>query len=169
MEVFYRTFSGGQRPRALTIAGHIGPGQKLCNVRRGVRSVHTWDIPEVFGYASDSERAVLEAILVLRRRDRVRSFGDADPVNASTISRYLRRPVMLDVSSLVNKDYVRRVGRSYDLTHTFNGKHRRLSWDTPALTVDTRFGDPRYFLHPSENRGFSVSVRPTHLSKRRRW
>jgi DNA (cytosine-5)-methyltransferase 1 len=142
--------------RALAIAEHIGPGQKLCNVRRGARSVHTWDIPEIFGTTSYSERAVLEAMVVLRRRDRVRSFGDADPVNASTISRHLRRSTTSDVASLVGKGYMRRDGRSYDLTHTFNGKHRRLSWEAPSLTVDTRFGDPRYFLHPSENRGFSV-------------
>jgi DNA (cytosine-5)-methyltransferase 1 len=44
-----------------------------------------------------------------------------------------------------------------DLTHTFNGKYRRLELGRPSLTVDTKFGDPRYFLHPTENRGFSVA------------
>ena len=43
-----------------------------------------------------------------------------------------------------------------DLSHTFNGKYRRLSWDHPAPTVDTRFGDPKYYLHPEEQRGLSV-------------
>ena len=48
------------------------------------------------------------------------------------------------------------MGAFYDLTNAFNGKFRRLKWDQPAPTVDTRFGQPRYFLHPDEDRGFSV-------------
>ena len=51
---------------------------------------------------------------------------------------------------------MRKQSRYYDLTHTFNGKYRRLRWDAPAYTVDTRFGDPIYFLHPDQQRGFSV-------------
>ena len=31
-----------------------------------------------------------------------------------------------------------------------------MSWDKPSHTVDTRFGAPRYFLHPNEHRGFTV-------------
>ena len=56
-----------------------------------------------------------------------------------------------------------------DLTQTFNGKYRRLSWSAPSPTVDTRFGDPKYFLHPEEQRGFTVREPqeykdfPTHL------
>jgi DNA (cytosine-5)-methyltransferase 1 len=34
------------------IARHIGPGQKLSNVRAGPRAVHTWSIPEVFAAAN---------------------------------------------------------------------------------------------------------------------
>jgi DNA (cytosine-5)-methyltransferase 1 len=75
---------------------------------------------------------------------------------ARSISTALQRSVSDDLDSLLSKGYIRRVGRYYDLTHTFNGKFRRLSWNAPALTVDTRFGDPRYFLHPEEDRGFTV-------------
>ena len=58
---------------------------------------------------------------------------------------------------LIKKGFVRKSSKdTYDLTRTFNGKYRRLSWDTPSPTVDTRFGDPNYFLHPENNRGFSV-------------
>ena len=35
--------------RSGRIASRIRPGQKLSNVRRGLASVHTWDIPDVFG------------------------------------------------------------------------------------------------------------------------
>jgi DNA (cytosine-5)-methyltransferase 1 len=138
------------------IASKIGTGQKLSNVRGGFRAVHTWQIPEVYGPTTSSEKQVLEALLRVRRRDRVRENGDADPVHTGIVSQYLGRSAFSDLQSLKQKGYVRRIGNLYDLAHTFNGKFRRLSWDAPSLTVDTRFGDPRYFLHPSENRGFTV-------------
>jgi len=136
------------------IALRIAPGNKLSNVRGGPHAVHTWQIPQVFGRTS--ERTVLEAILKLRRRLRSRETGDADPVPARAISQSLKCPVSAVLESLLRKGHIRRVGRCYDLVHTFNGKFRRLAWDRPSFTVDTRFGDPRMFLHPSENRGLSV-------------
>ncbi len=51
---------------------------------------------------------------------------------------------------------MREIGDTHDLTGAFNGKYRRLSWDKPSNTVDTRFGSPTYFLHPEEQRGFTV-------------
>lgn len=138
------------------ISPFIGPGQKLSNVRGGARCIHTWDIPEVFGRTNRFERKVLEALRTLRRRDRRRTFGDADPVRASEIARNLGRPVASNLRSLILKGYVRRVESYYDLTHTFNGKYHRLRWDAPSPTVDTKFGDPRFVLHPEEHRGFTV-------------
>jgi DNA (cytosine-5)-methyltransferase 1 len=138
------------------IASHIRPGQKLCNVRSGANSVHTWDIPEVYGKVTRSERRVLEAVLRLRRRERIRSVGDADPVLVSSVNRIVGGCATSEFSSLLEKGYLRKVGRRYDLANTFNGKFRRLSWNHPSLTVDTRFGSPRYFLHPEANRGLTV-------------
>lgn len=138
------------------IARRIRPGQKLCNVRLGDSAIHTWEIPEIFGSVSPSERQVLSTVALLRRRERIRDHGDADPVKASSILKLLRRDVSSELAILVDKGYLRKVGRRFDLTHTFNGKCRRLMWDEPAYTVDTRFGDPRYFLHPEEQRGFTV-------------
>ena len=138
------------------IAKYIRPGQKLTNVRGGPRSVHTWQIPEVFGRTSKMERQVLDAIRVLRRRDRVRDYGDADPVRLSTIDKYVGASTAGVIESLLHKGYVKRSSRRYDLTHTFNGKYQRLDWEQPSPTVDTKFGDPRFVLHPSENRGFTV-------------
>jgi DNA (cytosine-5)-methyltransferase 1 len=138
------------------IAQRIRPGQKLCNVRGGPRAIHTWDIPEVFGRTTKGEKKLLEALLHLRRRYRVRATGDADPVSATVLARELQEPVGELLAHLETKGFVRKINGKFDLTHTFNGKFRRLEWDAPAYTVDTRFGNPRYFLHPAKNRGFSV-------------
>lgn len=138
------------------IARRIGQGQKLCNVRSGIRSVHTWEIPEVFGRTSLRERSLLEALLKLRRRNRSRDFGDADPVSAHTLAAFLRCEVTGEIESLVRKGYLRAKADAVDLTHTFNGKYRRLLATSPSPTVDTRFGDPRYFLHPTKHRGLTV-------------
>jgi DNA (cytosine-5)-methyltransferase 1 len=118
--------------------------------------VHTWQIPEVFGQTNARERRILEAVLRLRRRLRRRERGDADPVTANDLRRYLGHAVKGDLNVLVGKGYIRQIGNLYDLTNTFNGKSRRLEWNAPSHTVDTRFGDPRYYLHPDETRGFSL-------------
>ncbi len=142
--------------RIAKIARRLRPGQKLCNVRQGSRSVHTWDIPEVFGRTNARERQVLEALIRTRRRRRVRSSGDADPVPIDVLDADLGFPAAPFLQTLKTKGFVRERDSLFDLVHTFNGKFRRLEWQRPSYTVDTRFGDPRYFLHPSEERGFSA-------------
>lgn len=138
------------------IASRISQGQKLCNVRAGKASVHTWEIPEAFGEVTDSEESLLKALMRIRRRRRVRDYGDADPVPLNVLEKELRRKVKREVSRLENKGYLRWIGENIDLKHTFNGKYRRPYPHGSSCTVDTRFGDPRNFLHPYENRGFSV-------------
>ncbi len=135
------------------ISKRIKPGQKLSNVRGGPRSIHTWDIPEVYGETTTLERKVLETILRMRRQRRVRTFGDADPIQTTLLYKDFGKPV---IDSLEEKGYLRCNNDTYDLTGTFNGKYRRLSWDKPSCTIDTRFGNPKYFLHPDEHRGFTV-------------
>lgn len=135
------------------IASRIGPGQKLTNSRGGDLSIHTWHIPDVFGRTNKLEREVLDATLRLRRQIRRRDFGDADPVSATVLRKQFGPEV---VQSLIEKNYLRKLGHYVDLTHTFNGKYRRQRLDAPTRTVDTRFGDHRLFLHPTENRAFTV-------------
>jgi len=143
--------------KARRIAERIGPGQKLCNVRESNASVHTWDIPEVFGYVTERERHILQTLLRLRRTERKRKFGDADPVSIERLTQEVGEgKVGLLVARLVRKGYLRPVGSDFDLTHTFNGSYRRLSWDSQSPTVDTHFGEHRLFLHPKEHRGISV-------------
>jgi DNA (cytosine-5)-methyltransferase 1 len=144
------------RPHLLEIASRIGPGQKLCNVRGGDRSVRTWQIPAVYGSTNVREREILEVTATLRRRNRVRKFGDADPVSVRSLSKHIGSATAVDVEKLIAKGYMRRIGATVDLVHTFNGKCRRLSWSGLAPTVDTRFGDPWYFLHPTDDRGLTV-------------
>ena len=135
------------------IAQHIQPGQKLTNSRGGNLSVHTWQIPEVFGRTNLHERNLLEEMILLRRRLRRRKTGDADPVSLATLKTQFLEST---IEALIKKEYLRKLGSYVDLTSTFNGKYRRLKADAPSRTVDTRFGDPRLFLHPAENRGFTV-------------
>lgn len=140
----------------LQIAKKIFPGQKLCDVRGGVNAVHTWDIPEVFGKTTARERRVLQEVMQIRRRVRSRDFGDADPVSVELLGEALGKAAVRDIDNLVKKGYLKMVGDDVDLKHAFNGKYRRLRSDGDSFTVDTRFGDPRYFLHPSQHRGFTV-------------
>jgi DNA (cytosine-5)-methyltransferase 1 len=138
------------------IAQKIAPHQKLCNVRGGDRAVPTWTIPEVFGRTNEKERQVLCVIRKLRRQLRLRASGDADPLTLQDIAKQCGRDVSELVQRLLRQGYLRNIGERVDLAHTFNGKYRRLSWDHPAPAVDTRFGDPKYYLHPEEHRGLSV-------------
>jgi DNA (cytosine-5)-methyltransferase 1 len=140
----------------LKIARRVHPGQKLSNVRGGVRSVHTWDIPEVFGIVTKEEISFLETIVKLRRQKRRRENGDADPVERRYMYDYFGDRSETISAALLKKGYLRKIDDCLDLTNSFNGKFRRLMWDDIAPTVDTRFGQPRYFLHPNEHRGYSV-------------
>lgn len=139
------------------IAAHIKPKQKLSNVRGGRRAVAMWDIPEIFGPVSDLERDILMSIRSLRRRIRRRTNGDADPVDIEILANLYGEKISGILESLEARGYIRYPEKNrVDLTKTFNGKYRRLSWDEPCPTVDTRFGNPTYFLHPEEPRGFTV-------------
>jgi DNA (cytosine-5)-methyltransferase 1 len=138
------------------IAQHIKPGQKLSNVRGGQNAVATWDIPTIFGSITEHERTVLELLRRLRRQERQRDHGDADPVSIARLEAALGDHFHRLLEGLISKGYLRRIDGGVDLVGTFNGKFRRLAWDRPSCTVDTRFGAPRYFLHPSQQRGFTV-------------
>lgn len=138
------------------IARHIGRGQKLSNVRLGERNVSTWEIAEVFGETSHLERELLVAITRLRRRDRTRRFGDGDPVTLERLEGELRIDAIGLVAGLVERGHLRWVAGGLDHRHTYNGKYRRLDLASVSPTVDTRFSDPRLFLHPEEDRGMTI-------------
>lgn len=142
-----------EESKHLKIAKRIKPGQKLTNSRAGESSVHTWDIPEVFGRTNKQQREVLNTIIRLRRQERKRAYGDADPVASSVLVKMFGREVL---DQLLMKGYLRSIDKHLDLTSTFNGKYRRLDIDGLSRTVDTRFGDCTSVLHPLEHRSFTV-------------
>ncbi len=138
------------------IARHIGIGQKLCNVRGGAASIPTWEIPEWFGNTTTQERKILTTVRALRRRNRKRDFGDADPVSLSEIQIEMPEVTRSDLLSLIERNFMRKIEQDYDLKDTFNGKYRRLDPNDVSPTVDTRFGDIQLFLHPYEDRAITV-------------
>lgn len=138
------------------IAQYIRAGQKLCDVRRGPNSVHSWDIPSVFGSVNNEEKEILELVLSLRRKERRRTFGDSDPVFISRIGESVLFDPNPYVDSLIGKGFLKRIGDCVDFKRAFNGWYRRLDPTSYAPTVDTRFGRTKYFLHPTENRGLTV-------------
>jgi DNA (cytosine-5)-methyltransferase 1 len=142
--------------REWQIAKRIRSGQKLSNVRAGKNAVPTWDIPEVFGKITENERTVLELLRRLRRTERRRDHGDADPVSLARLEAALGKRFHYLICNLISKGYLRQIDDGIDLVGTFNGKFKRLVWGKPSCAVDTRFGSPRYFLHPSQQRGFTV-------------
>jgi DNA (cytosine-5)-methyltransferase 1 len=141
----------------LIIANRIKPGQKLCNVRGGERSVHTWKIPEVFGKINKKEEEFLILVMKLRRQIRRRENGDADPVEKKILKTYFNGETEILMQSLLNKEYIKEVDKKHiDLKNTFNGKYKRLDMSSLSPTVDTRFGSYKNFIHPTEHRSLSV-------------
>lgn len=138
------------------IAKQIPPGHKLSNVRNGPRSIHTWEIPEVFGIVLEQDKLILTEIIKMRRRIRIRKHGDADPLPLTLANQTFGNSA---INRLIKAGYLRYIDGNepcIDLCYAFNGKYRRLSWNSCATTVDTRFCNPKYHLHPDEHRGLSI-------------
>jgi len=139
------------------IASRIKQGQKLCNVRGGERSIHTWQIPEVFGKTTNREKEFLSLIMKLRRQVRRRNNGDADPVDIKLLKEHFNGETTALLKNLLKKEYIKEIGENFvDLKNTFNGKYKRLDLQKPSPTVDTRFGNYKNFIHPIEDRSISV-------------
>jgi DNA (cytosine-5)-methyltransferase 1 len=145
-----------RKPDYARIMRHIKEGQKLCNVRLGPRSVYTWDIPEVFGAVTEDERQVLLAIAGNRRHKR---YGprDGNPLPIEVLNGLVAVPDLpATLKSLLDKGYIVKRAEAYELKNAFNGIFRRLRWDRPSEAILTVFHSPRYYVHPSQNRPFSV-------------
>ncbi|MBY0294308.1 DNA cytosine methyltransferase [Patescibacteria group bacterium] len=145
-----------KHPEWLAIMRHIKEGQKLCNVRLGPRSVYTWDIPDVFGPVTRAERKMLMSIAANRRH---KQYGknDGNPLPGKIICEISKVENPQNVlRSLVKKEYLVKAGAGFELKNAFNGIFRRLRWDKPSEAVLTVFDSPRYYMHPSQHRPFSV-------------
>ncbi len=137
----------------------IGPGQKLCNVRHASTSVYTWQIPEAFGETTALQRQILETIAKNRRHKRYGAIPNGNPIPAAEIARLLGLPsVQDDLEVLEQCGYVKAKNDGFDLKGALfcSGLFKRPSWDEPSMTVLTNFHNPRFFLHPLENRPLTL-------------
>jgi DNA (cytosine-5)-methyltransferase 1 len=149
----------GWPDRYAAIIKAIGPGQKLCNVRHGPESVRTWDIPQAFGPVTAAERDVLEAIARNRRHRKYGTIPNGNPLPVPVIEELTGQPGLRPVlEDLCRRGFAKVLDGRYDLRGGLfcSGQFRRPAWDAPAPTVLTGFGSPRYFLHPLEDRPFSL-------------
>lgn len=138
----------------------IGPGQKLCNVRHAPTSVYTWKIPEVFGVVNDLQKEILETIGANRRLKKYGQIPNGNPISKNEIEYLMGGEAISDFEfmDLEEKGYLKNINGAYDLKGAMfcSGIFKRPLWDESSPTVLTNFHSPRYFLHPSENRPFSL-------------
>jgi DNA (cytosine-5)-methyltransferase 1 len=137
----------------------IKQGQKLCNVRHAATSVYTWEIPEVFGEVTERERIILETISKYRRHKKYGDIPNGNPLPTDEIERLSSlSDVKTEIASLISKGYLKAKDGKYDLKGAMfcSGIFKRPRWEEPSPTILTNFHNPRYFLHPLENRPFSL-------------
>lgn len=145
-------------PKGRAIMNQIGAGQKLCNARHDTTSVRTWDIPLAFGTTSAREREILEVIVRNRRHKKYGLIPNGNPLSLEVL-RSLYRPDLneAELDALVERKYLKRAADKWDVAGAMfaSGIYKRPLLSQPSPTVLTVFGNPRYFLHPTENRGFT--------------
>lgn len=141
------------------IMEHIGRNQKLCNSRHSETSVYTWNIPEVFGQTTSTEKELLETIARNRRH---KKYGnkDGNPLSLQTISELLSMDIEYVsnvIKGLIEKEYLieKKVGL-YDITKANFNRFKRLDYDDLSPTILTNFDNPRNYIHPVLNRPLSV-------------
>lgn len=142
------------------VFARIGEGQKLCNVRFSNTSVYTWQIPEVFGGVSIFQKKILETIGKNRRKKIYGDIPNGNPIPLREITRLigLNHIPARDITDLEKKGYIKKIGDGYDLKGAMfcSGLFKRIRHDKPSPTILTNFYNPRFFLHPSENRPLSL-------------
>lgn len=137
----------------------IGEGQKLCNVRHAPSSVYTWEIPEVFGETTPKQRLILETIGKHRRLKKYGNIPNGNPLPLMEIEKLAETKIKsADINYLLDKGYLKEIDGKYDLKGAMfcSGLFKRPDLNQPSPTVLTNFNNPRYFLHPLEDRPFSL-------------
>jgi len=137
----------------------IKQNQKLCNVRFSPTSVYTWQIPEVFGETTVTQKKILETIGRNRRKKEYGSIPNGNPLPIEEIARLMGEEVNpQDIEYLLATGYLKKVDVRIDLKGAMfcSGIFKRPAWDKPSPTILTSFHNPRYFLHPEKNRPLSL-------------
>ena len=141
------------------IIARIGEGQKLCNVRFSETSVYTWDIPEVFGEVDNVDVLILEAIGKNRRHKKYGNIPNGNPLSETIIKELTGIDNLRgNLEKLSRLGYLKEKMGGYDLKGAMfcSGLFKRPLWSEPSPTVLTNFHNPRYFIHPLEDRPFSL-------------
>lgn len=137
----------------------IKPNQKLCNVRFSPSSVYTWQVPDVFGETSEKQRKILETIGKNRRKKEYGDIPNGNPLPLDEISRLMNEEAaQSDIDYLLRAGYLKKIDDRLDLKGAMfcSGIFKRPAWDKPSPTILTNFHNPRYFLHPDQNRPLSL-------------
>ena len=102
---------------------------------------------------------MLEVIARNRRHKKYGTIPNGNPLPVAVIEELTGfRDLAPMLESLRKRKYVKRKGDGYDLLGGLfcSGLFKRPEWHAPSPTVLTNFGNPRYFLHPIEDRPFSL-------------
>ncbi|MBC7531565.1 MAG: DNA cytosine methyltransferase [Oligoflexus sp.] len=137
----------------------IGPSQKLCNVRHSKTSVYTWQIPAAFGKISERQVSILDTIARNRRHKIYGDIPNGNPLSKTQIESLSGLSLTnTEIDDLIKKNYLKQIDIRFDLKGAMfcSGLFKRPDWNSPAPTVLTNFHNPRYFLHPFQNRPFSL-------------
>lgn len=141
----------------------IGPGQKLCDTRLGDASIHSWEIPEVFGEVSEFEKRFLRSLARLRRSEKNRPYkniGDGRPVRLVDLAATLGESIdtIRNVrDSLLVKGFIYESSEAeVDLSRRFNGRFKRLDPEGVAPAVLREYNSARNMIHPTEQRALTV-------------
>ena len=151
--------TGGWSEDYQRIIESIGEGQKLCNVRFSDSSVYTWNIPEVFGVVDELDVHILETIGKNRRHKKYGNIPNGNPLPEDIICDLSGlKGIKRRLKCLVENGYLKEKNGGYDLKGAMfcSGLFKRPRWDSPSPTILTNFDNPRYFIHPSEDRPFSL-------------
>ena len=102
---------------------------------------------------------MLETISKHRRHKQYGSIPNGNPLPSAEIERLSGlSDIRPEITSLLGKGYLKDMGQKFDLKGAMfcSGLFKRPKWDEPSPTVLTNFNNPRYFLHPEEDRPFSL-------------
>lgn len=159
-------YGGSQLPWYVEVARHVKQGQKLCDTRLGASSIHSWQVPRVFGAASRRQREILCAVARVRRLHRGlarEELRDGMAVSFAELARDSRcgtlslAELKREVRALVKLGYLEAVPPNrFDLRRRFNGRFRRLALNAPSPAVLTDFRSMRAVIHPEDDRALTV-------------
>jgi DNA (cytosine-5)-methyltransferase 1 len=121
--------------------------------------VYTWQVPEVFGKVSKKEVLILETIAKNRRKKIYGDIPNGNPLCIDEIAKLSSSTISKEeIKALESKGYLKEINGKYDIKGAMfcSGLYKRPLWDEPSPTIITLFYNPRFLVHPSEDRPLSI-------------